>query len=232
LYLTVLGRLGESVGFPSLKHQVAFAKDVDKHADRDLILIGTSANQPLMAAWANRMPMVIENGTRRLRAPHVSWRPQFRWEQIDIDPLEPKQGEINLAGLTGLVNVMAFESPLRDRRSVVFFYADKEADHMKHVSAIVNPERLGAYRGDFVVIQDSALTHVRVSPTYHVGSIPLITKLRWFLADNPLLVAATAAILAVLVAIVLYRPLRFMVEFQRARRPFAFLLRRKPKEPT
>ncbi len=230
LYLTLMGKLGESVGFPALKHQVVLAKDIEKHADRDLIVIGTAQNQPLMTSWDKRLPMVIENGTRRLREPHVSWRPQFRWEQIDIDPLEPKQGEINLSGLTGLVNVMAFESPLRDRRSVVFFYADKEADHMRHASAIINPERIPNYRGDFVVVQEAGLVHSRISPTYHVGEIPLLTKLRWFLADNPLLVAATAALLAIMVAIILYRPLRFLVDFQRSRRPFAFLRRRTPPE--
>jgi hypothetical protein len=130
------------------------------------------------------------------------------------------------------VTVMAFESPLRDGRSAVFFYADKEADQLRNASAIVNPERLPAYRGDFVVVRDDGLAHARVSETYFVGNIGWLTKIRWFLADNPLLVAATAAILAILAAIVLYRPLRFLVEFQRNRRPFGWLRKRKAEPPT
>jgi cellulose synthase operon protein B len=232
LYLTLLGKMGESSGFPALRHLVTTAGAIAQHADRDLIVIGSGQNQPLFGTWAQRLPMVIENNSRRIREPHVSWRPQFRWEQADIDPLEPKAGEVTLTALGGLVTVMAFESPLRDGRSAVFFYADKEADQLRNASAIVNPERLPAYRGDFVVVRDDGLAHARVSETYFVGNIGWLTKIRWFLADNPLLVAATAAILAILAAIVLYRPLRFLVEFQRNRRPFGWLRKRKAEPPT
>ena len=106
---------------------------------------------------------------------------------------------------------MGFESPLKPTRSVVFLYADKPADFTRITDVLTDPERLQTIQGDFVVLNEKSLSHARISNTYYLGQLPWYNKLRWFLADHPILVALMALILAILSAAALYRPLKFMV---------------------
>ncbi|HCT07073.1 MAG TPA: cellulose synthase regulator BcsB, partial [Pseudomonas sp.] len=50
-YLTILGRFGESTGYPATAVKVVQAKDVQSVADKDLLVIATGADQPLFKQW-------------------------------------------------------------------------------------------------------------------------------------------------------------------------------------
>jgi cellulose synthase operon protein B len=211
LYLALMGRMGESTGYPATRHVVITAAEVSKTPDKDLIIIGTAQNQKLFADWSNNLPMLVENGVRRLREPDVSWRPSYRWEQQDIDESLKPKATVGLSGPGTLVSMMGFESPLKPSRSVVFLYADKSADFSKITDVITDPERLASIQGDFVVVNDKTVSHSKISNTYYLGQLPWYNKLRWFLADHPILVALMALVLAILSAAAMYRPLKFLV---------------------
>jgi cellulose synthase operon protein B len=219
LYLSVMGRMGEATGYPVVRHEVISAGDLgkvgdkanEKGADKDILVIGSAQNQSLFADWANNMPMLVENGVRRLREPNVSWRPTYRWEQEDVDATPKPKGSVSLSGPGTLVTMMAFESPLKATRSVVFMYADKPAEFKRLTDALTDPEKIPLIKGDFVVFNDKELQHAKVSDTYYLGNLPWHSKLRWFLSDHPILVAFVALVLALLSAAAIYRPLRFLV---------------------
>jgi cellulose synthase operon protein B len=211
LYLAVMGRMGEATGYPATRHSVISAAEVTKSPDKDMIIIGTSQNQRLFADWGNSLPMFVDNGVRRLREPDVSWRPMYRWEQQDIDESLKPKANVSLSGPGTLVTMMGFESPLKPNRSVVFLYADKPADITRITDVLTDPERIQTVQGDFVVLNEKTLSHAKVSNTYYLGQLPWHNKLRWFLADHPILVALMALILAILTAAALYRPLKFLV---------------------
>lgn len=208
MYLVLMGRMGEATGYPALRHEVVGAADVQKMADRDLLVIGSANSQKLMGAWADHMPMVQANGERRVREPNVSWRPTYRWEQKDIDPTPKTTGSLSLTGVGNLTSLMAFESPLKTARSVVFIYADKAGDLRKIADVLTDSERLASIQGDFVVVDDKSINHGKVGETYYLGSLPWLSKLRWFFADQPLLLGGLVILLALLLATVVYRPLR------------------------
>jgi cellulose synthase operon protein B len=210
VYLSVLGRMGEATGLPSLRHSLLTASEVGKSPDKDFIVIGTAQNQRLFADWANALPMYVENGIRRLREPDVSWRPSYRWEQKDTNIGNVPRGSVSLSGTGSLATIMAFESPLKPTRSVVFLYADKPSDFKRITNVLTDPDVIGSVQGDFVIAGDKSVTHTTVSPTYYLGSLPWQSKLKWFLADNPILVAFLALILALLSAVIIYRPLKFL----------------------
>jgi cellulose synthase operon protein B len=210
LYLSVLGRMGEATGLPSLQHSLVTASELSKTPDKDLIVIGTAQNQRLFADWANAMPMYVDNGIRRLREPDVSWRPSYRWEQQDTNIGNKPKGSISLSGSGSLATIMAFESPLKPTRSVVFLYADKPVDFKRITNVLTDPDLISSVQGDFVIANDKSAAHTTISPTYYLGSLPWQNKLKWFLADNPILVAFLALVLALLSAIIVYRPLKFL----------------------
>lgn len=208
LYMTLMGRMGEATGYPSLRHAVIAPVEVDKMAARDLIVIGSSGNQSLMAKWADHLPMVQVNGERRVRAPEKTWIPGYRWDQQEDVPRPSASGNLSLVGNGNLAAVMGFESPLQPARSVVFLYADRAADLRKIGDALTDPERVGQIQGDLAIVDDTNVNFARVGKTYEIGSLPLLSKLRWLLADHPLLFGFVALLVCVLLAVLAYRALR------------------------
>jgi hypothetical protein len=212
LYLTVMGRMAEATAYPTLNHAVIAATDVEKFSNRDLIVIGSAADQSLMTTWAKHLPMVKINGERHVREPDARWLPTYRWEQQDVQPSAQPKGSLNLSGSASLATLMAFESPIKSRRSVVFMYADKAVDLSRISNVLSDPERTMSIQGDFVVVDDKTVEHVKVSPTYYLGSLPTLSKLRWFLSEQPLLLGLLALLICVLSAAALYRPLRHVIK--------------------
>lgn len=207
-YLMLMGRMGEATGYPALRHMVVSAAQVDKVAERDLIVIGSEQSQSLMEKWADRWPMVQTKGERRVREPDIFRRPLYRWEGADVQDTPRPNANLNLRGASNLSALMAIESPLSSKRSVVFLYADKASDLNKIGRAMRNPELVPQVQGDFVVIDDNMVTHAKVGETYYVGSLPLLHHLSWFFSRHPLVIGLFVLILSLILAVLAYRVLR------------------------
>ncbi len=208
LYLSAMALMGESTGYPVTRHELATAAALDRVADRDLLVIGTGQAQGLLAKWAEHLPIADFNGERRLRDTVKSWRPTYRWENRDIDPLSEPQGDILLAAPGQLSALMGFQSPLTSGRSVVFLYADQAAGLDRLATALTDASRWREIKGDFSMVDDRFIETAKVTPTYYVGALPVKNKLLWFLRDQPLIVALAGVLGILLLAAVLYRRLR------------------------
>jgi hypothetical protein len=208
LYLMLMGKMGEATAYPVIRHAVISAANVDKASDKDLIVIGSAKGQSLMDKWADRLPMGMVDGQRRVKEPDATWRPTYRWEQQDVQPAGLPKGSLQLSGVGSLAAVMAFESPMQSKRSVVFMYADKPSDLRKITDVLSDPERNSTIQGDFAVVDDKNISHAKVSETYYLGSLPLTNKFRWFFSDQPLLFGFLGLLIAVILAALMYRTLR------------------------
>lgn len=210
-YLTLMGKMGEATAYPALRHLVVTDADIASVSARDLIVIASAKSQGLMAQWADSLPIVQMGSERRVREPSIAWRPGYRWEQQDVQATPKTKGNLSLSGVGGLTSMMAFQSPLAAGRSVVVLHADKAEDLQKISDALTDPERVSTIQGDFAVFDDKSVRHAQVSETYYVGSLPSLSKLRWFLADQPMLLALLGLLISVLTAALVYRPLRNML---------------------
>ncbi len=207
-YLMLMGRMGEATAYPALRHSIVSASDVDKVSAKDLIVIGSGKSQGLMTKWADHLPMVQNGGDRYVREPDAIWRPTYRWEQQEVQETPQPKSSLTVSGVGSLATLMAIESPLQSTRSVVFIYADKAADLRKISDVLTDPERVSSIQGDFAIVDDKSVNHAKVGPTYYLGSLPTISKLRWFFSDQPLLFGLLAILICILMASVLYRKLR------------------------
>lgn len=212
LYLTLMGRMGESTGYPALRHAVVSALDIEKMAARDLLVVGSAKSQGLMNKWADRLPMTKINGERQVREPDAIWRPTYRWEQQDVQATPLPKSTFNLSDTGDLAALMAFESPLQAGRSVVFLYADKPVGLRKISDLLTDMERIPSIQGDFAVVDDKSVSHAKVSATYYLGSLPLMSKLTWFFSDQPLLLGLLGLLACILLAVIAYRPLRRVID--------------------
>lgn len=207
-YLTLMGRMGESTGYPVLGHTPVKSSEADKEPDRDLLVIGSGNSQPLLNKWAEHLPVVQINGERRVREPDATWLPNYRWEGKDVHRATDPRGDLKALGGGNLTTLMGFESPLKAGRSVVLVHADQASDLRKIDAVLTDPERLGSVHGDLAVVGDKDLAHTKVSPTYYVGKLNWRQKAQWYLNDHPVWVSVGALLAALLIAALGYVPVR------------------------
>ncbi|MDD2811730.1 cellulose biosynthesis cyclic di-GMP-binding regulatory protein BcsB, partial [Rhodoferax sp.] len=208
VYLALMGRMGESTGYPVLRHALGTAADVDKMADRDVMVIGSANSQALLSKWADKLPLVQINGERRVREPDVTWKPTYRWEQQDNQFTPTPKGDLNLNSGGDLTTLMAFESPMKPARSVVLVHADRPGDLQRVTDVLTNMERISQIKGDLVVFNEKDLNHTKVSATYYVGALPFMSKLRWLFADHPMWAGLVVVLASLLLAVALSQTLR------------------------
>ena len=65
-YLTLMGMMGDSTGFPVARVSVVDAAGVDQVANKDLIVLGAVSRQPLIAKWSENARLRIEDGRLRV----------------------------------------------------------------------------------------------------------------------------------------------------------------------
>ncbi len=207
-YLLLMGRMGKVTGYPALRHVVIQAANVEAHSGRDLILIGTAGNQPLLARWANNMHPLLDSGTHSLKLPGPFERLLSRWENRDLEDAMRRAGDLVSKGDGALAAMYAFESPLKKGRSVVVFTGDN-ADQIYSLSqSMTNSKTLPAFEGDLVMQSGRRIEGFQLGPTYYVGSLPIWTSIRWYLANQPFALLALVVVVSLLVAALAFRYLR------------------------
>ena len=206
-YLMLMGRMGEATGYPALRHALVAPPELDKVAQRDLIVIGSAKDQNLMTKWADRLPLVQVDGEHRVREPDIFRRTIFRWEEEDIQVTPRPAGSLKLQG-GSLTSLMAFESPLQSGRSVVLLYADRAVDLGKIADILLDPDRVKSVQGDFVVVDEKGDRYAKVGETYYLGSLPMSIHLRWAFSNHPVLVSLLGVLICILLATIAFRALR------------------------
>lgn len=207
-YLMLMGRMGEATGYPVLRHVIVNATELASVADRDLLVIGSGQGQSLMTNWGEHLPLERTNGERKLRVQDVFSRAVYRWEEKDVEPDAISNGSVILKGGGNLTSLMAFESPLQAKRSVVILYADQAEDLQKIGDTLNDAQRVASVRGDFVMIDDAGAKHAKVAKTYYVGALSWATHVRWTLSRSPLLTGLLGTLICILLAVITYRALR------------------------
>lgn len=208
VFLVIMGKMGEATGYPVVRHTLVTPSEIDKVADKDLIVIGSAGSQSLMTKWVDSLPMAIVNGERKVRKVNNHWMPTYRWEQQDVQAVPKPSGDFTQLSTGSMNAIMAFESPLKAGRSVVVLYADKAAGLLKLSELLTDPERMSSIQGDFVLVDNKNVYHTKVSDTYYTGSLSPVSKVRWFFSDHPLTLALLGLLVCLVLAAVVYRPLR------------------------
>ena len=74
LYLLTMGRMGASTGYPVTGVTVGTADDVDKYADKDLLIFGAPGKQPLLQRWAKSMPFSSDGDARTFQLSDIAFK--------------------------------------------------------------------------------------------------------------------------------------------------------------
>jgi cellulose synthase (UDP-forming) len=202
-YLTLMGMMGDSTGFPVVRVAVVNAAGVNQMADKDLIVLGAVSRQPLIAKWSENARLKVEGGRLRIGVTtpldrvYTTLDPNAQQERNRVDQLLVQQGD-NLAALIGM------QSPLSSGRTVIMITGSTPEKQLTVLNAFRNHDLNPLIQGDLMVATADKVTSFRVGSEYTVGHLPVVTRLRWWFGNSPLLLILCTLVGVLIIALVAY----------------------------
>ena len=208
LFLLTMGRMGESTGYPVTGVTVAGAADVDRYADKDLLMLGGPGRQPLLQRWAKSMPFSSDGDTSTFTLSDLVFRLVDWWHGPRGLERAPARADLSLVSTGGSALITGFESPLRRGRSVVALISAPGGSEAELNSALLDADVLPQIQGAMGVIHGRSVTVTSNGETYYIGALSPIEYLRWVLSYHPLLLVLGGVFAAIVIAALFYRILR------------------------
>jgi cellulose synthase operon protein B len=212
--LTLLGRMGESTGYPATRVILAGPHDRDALEDHDLLLIGTGLDQPLLASWGAALPAAVSGGARRISTPARPGNVIYDGFGAGAGPDIRIAAQALVQGDGPLGALLGFESPLTPRRSVVVLTGVRPDDYGQVLDALDDGAKVAAMYGSAVFVRGDKVDSVLAGDTYVLGALPLWRRIRDALAERPYPAAAGGGALLALAGWLAHR------------------VRRRPRAPT
>ena len=207
-YLSVMGRFGAATGYPASRFKLGRAADVNSFSGSDILVLGAAGDQPLLTQWADYMPMTIVDGATRLRVIGPIERLRARWQGRDVEAAQKHAGKVILEAGRSLGAIMSFESPLSSGHTAVVLTAGDAARLTDVANLFTESGKSQFVRGDLVLLNGDELNHYFMGTQYAVGHLPVWIGLRWWFSRQPLSLVFVSLIVALLLAVILYRVLR------------------------
>ena len=210
-FLTAVGRLSASTGYPGTRFQVLPAAEIDKAGNTDILLIAQGDRDGLLAQWQQHLPARVAAGSRSVAPLERALGSLIHLFQLESEmQLSSSAGRATLVGDGALAALVGFESPLTSGRSVVALTASDSAA-MSLLSAGLNDSgKIGQMRGDLGLLRGDSVESFRINPVYYVGSLPWWQWLWFHLHSYPLLLALLGVASGLLVTFIVYGALRAM----------------------
>jgi hypothetical protein len=187
-YLSLMGRFGAATGYPATGVAVTQAALVDKVASRDLLVLASGQNQPLLKQWADRLPAAVTGDKQRFELADLSLRVRS-WLKLDEGDAAKRRARLALAFSGGEPTsyLTGFESPLDSSRSVVVL-AGGDATGLDQILAAMaskDPEA-ETIQGSLVAVRGTTIDPLLAEENYFVGSMSPLRMLRWWLSRHVL----------------------------------------------
>jgi len=208
LYLLEMGRMGASTGYPATGVTVTTAADVDRFADKDLLILGSPGRQPLLQRWAKSMPFSGDADRRSFQLTDVGFKLVDWWHGPHGVERSPARADLSLVSSNGDALITGFESPLRKDRSAVALVSAAGQSDADLSAALLDNDLLPDIQGAMAVIHGRNVTVTSNGEAYYVGHLSPLHYMRWALSSHPLLLVLGGLAAALVIAALFYRALR------------------------
>jgi len=208
-YLTVLGRFGQSTGYPATGVLVMQAAQVQAAADKDLLVFAAGNNQPLLTLWADHLPAADFGDQQSF---HLSDLPMRVRDWFSPDP-EANQRKARLAmafsGGARSTYLTGFESPLKSGRSVVVIASGQPRGLADATNALIGGEDYTqSIQGSLVVVRGKTIEPLVADEQYYVGELGPFKRIEWMLSRHVGLTLLLTGLGVVLLSCLAYLSLR------------------------
>ena len=208
--LTLLGRIGESTGYPATRVTVTGPEDEAALKDHDLILIGAAPHQSLLDKWGPKLPALISGSDRKISQPVRGVNFLYDWLGFGTTPDTEVATQENIHGTGSLAAMLGFESPVTPGRSVVAVTAVEDKGLLQVLDTLADEGLARTMAGSTVFFRGDKPESILVGDTYAVGEIPLWMRVWYWLTLHPRVAAMLAVVGAVLLVYLLWRLFRLI----------------------
>lgn len=208
LYLDVMGRFGDSTGLPASAVSVTQGDHDEPLEGKDLLVLASGSNQPLLQRWADRLPASL-TGQSSFEMSDLVHRMRT-WVGSDTRANQ-RQARSSLALATGGAGAFltGFESPLDSGRSVVVIAAASPDKLVDISSALRGGEDYEeSIQGSLAVINGKRISSLVADEQYYVGELGWLRYLQWLLAHNLFWMLLLTAVAVSLASLLLFFTLR------------------------
>jgi hypothetical protein len=207
-YLSLLGVFGRSTGYPATAVNVVPARQTEALAGKDVLVIGSTANQPLLEQWSAYSPVVVQGGARRFDLSDFAYRIFNWWDPSQRDGAKPGHNEVAFSSNSNDGVIAGFESPITAGRSVVQISANNPEGMGQIVEALLDPDLVKKVQGSTSVIRGKQVDSLVAEQSYHVGRLDPLTWVQWYLSRSPLVLLVLGVVAALLIGALMFLSLR------------------------
>ncbi|MCQ3022135.1 cellulose biosynthesis cyclic di-GMP-binding regulatory protein BcsB [Pseudomonas savastanoi] len=208
-YLSVLGRFGESTGYPATGVSVIHAAQIASAADKDILVMSSGSDQPLLKQWADRLPISGNAQQQGFELSDLAFR-LSDWMSPDPDENQ-RRARVAMAFSSDARSTFltGFESPLHKGRSVVLISSGQPGGMSDVARALSSSDKV---QGSLVVVRGDSVEALVAEQKYYVGDLGPIKYVQWLMSRNVLWLLLVVAVGVVLVTGVAYLTLRSLAK--------------------
>ncbi|WP_448111811.1 cellulose biosynthesis cyclic di-GMP-binding regulatory protein BcsB [Pseudomonas lini] len=212
--LTLLGRFGDSTGYPATGLKVVHADQLAEQRDRDLLVLASGNNQPLLKQWQSLLPARTEGDEQYVELSDLPLRVR-NWVSPDTQSnLRKARNSLRFSAEDGSAYLTGFESPLKSGRSVVFIASARPSGLAEVTDALLSSDANGhTLQGSLVAIKGKHVESLVAEQDYYVGRLGPFRFVQWYLSQN-----VWALVLFTLTGVLLLVSLAYLSLRMRAKR--------------
>ncbi|WP_178087223.1 cellulose biosynthesis cyclic di-GMP-binding regulatory protein BcsB [Pseudomonas sp. C27(2019)] len=210
LVLEVMSKMGAQIGYPALKIRIMDDWSAASQMDADLLLIGSL---PQAIKERSDAHLLLHNTQTRLRQARVvggsSDQKNSHLLQANQTEREP-QSSVDVQSLAPMAAIIGLQSELYPQRSIVGLLASSDEDFNLLTHALNNPGLRENIKGSVALIRESGVSYHSAGTVYYVGELPWWEWLWYHLSERPLLLAAIAFFVVLILSVMLWHTLRLL----------------------
>lgn len=178
-YLTIMGRFGESTGYPATHVSVVQGASGLQLGDKDIVIIA-SDELSWLSDWAEYMPAVLVGENKRFDISDLVFKAS---DWVTPDPREsqsPARVDLSYTSTGDTAIFAGFESPVAKGRSVVLIASSEPQGQALAAKAMLNDKDFSnALQGSLAVVNDSGVHPLAAEYTYSLGKLGLWRSIEW-----------------------------------------------------
>lgn len=200
--LNTLGNIGSKTGYPALSINITDDWSQAKNKNVDILIIGS---MPQEFRDNSKMNLLMQATQSWIKEP-------LRQNELPNLPMKPynikPKSKTTVSADGAMAAVIGVQSPFYGQRSIIALLADSpEGFHLLN-KALTEKTKLGLIFGSVAVIREFGIDSLKVGSSYTVGHIPWWVLSWYALQSHPILLAVSAAFIAFLIGIFLWRVCR------------------------
>ncbi len=201
LYLTLMGHFGRQTGMPVFRVKVDGSDAMKPGATGDFLVLGTGDDQPGFDKLVNNLPVNVRGGQVQVKDTEgLFWLPHHAWWKIPTGE-HTESGDLTASGTPDSV-IEGVESPYTPGRSIVVINVKDAATYDSFLTTFLKVQQASDINGSVAVLHGSLFQSFHLGTgTYHIGTLPLWTRLTIWFTQVPWLAAVVAMGLAFVLAI-------------------------------